>query len=195
MRRILIAAAGLLLAAGCGASSSADKPLSVPVPVPASTLPPSPMVSKPGPQTGYLERIRYQIQEKTVVMANLSRRTSARCEPNRMTGAAGEEIMCTVGYDGLKLVWKITVTKADQTGLALDARPSGAVLTRGGVFAAFHQQFGPEGRDLRCDDMPKRELVSLGKDTDYRCQYQEEGGERVTFRVGISEGGPVFEAA
>lgn len=187
--------AGLLLAAGCGGGSAAEKPLAVPVPAPTSTLPPSPMTAKPGPQTGYLDRVKYQLQEKTVVMANLARPTSARCKPNQLNGAPGEKVTCIVGYDGLKLEWVITVTNADQTGLAIDARPTAGILTRAGVFAAFHQQFGPEGHDLRCDKMPKRELVSLREETDYRCQYKEEQGERLTFRVKPTEAGPTFEEA
>lgn len=131
-------------------------------------------------------------------MAQAMGKTTAACDKSSLTGADGEQATCTVTYEGLNVPWSVTFKGSTGIGrlVGYQAQPGFGVLTREGVERDFWNRDHAYGRDLRCADLPKAELVPLDLPTRYRCEYltdsTEEKGKTVWIeeQVTVGEAGP-----
>ncbi|MGW4788579.1 hypothetical protein [Streptomyces sp. NPDC004230] len=179
------AAAASLVIAGCSTDSTAtvnDQPSAkealtqpghaVAPPAAATTAEPS-VTPSPSDDAPFLEAVKYELKLRTVKMAGAPGQTTATCNQASVAETKGSTVTCTVTYEGISVVWPVTIGGPALGGLGISykAEPSTGILTKAGAEADFWANNHESGKDLRCDDMPALKAVPLGK-TDYRCSYE-----------------------
>ncbi|MEW2467954.1 hypothetical protein AB0919_23480 [Streptomyces sp. NPDC046994] len=179
-----VAAASLVMA-GCstdttatsGAQPSAKEALTQPghpVSPPASSTTAEPSITpSPADDAPFIEAVKYELRQRTVKLAGTPGQTTAACDQASVAETKGSTVTCTVTYEGIPVVWPVTIGGPALGGLGIGykAEPSTGILTAKGAEADFWANQHRDGKDLRCDDMPALKAVPLGK-TGYRCSYE-----------------------
>lgn len=178
----------LLPLAGC----STDKP----APAPAPTSTPTPAASTPKPLTAVVvtrpkrrllkgssddvsadkhksitQQVVAKLQQRTQLIAGFEAKTTVQCPTIRLKAGAVSD--CTVTYSGQTVKWRVTIAKNYKPGVdylaVYEAKPLQGVLLRESVYANWYQLSGGDS-ELRCDDMPAAQVVTIGAKTPYRCE-------------------------
>ncbi|MDK1473460.1 hypothetical protein QNO07_08525 [Streptomyces sp. 549] len=127
------------------------------------------------------DKVVYELQQRTVQMAGVLKDTTGTCAGGELTMKAGATTECKVTYDGVDVPWDVTIGDNYKEGsfvVSYRVAPKKALLVGEGVKAAFWTQQSSTSDDLRCDDLPKAELVEVDQDSGYKCQYliKRDGG-------------------
>jgi hypothetical protein len=126
------------------------------------------------------EQIYYQLRSETIILAGAMSETSADCE-GRYLPQAGETSVCTVRYDGVEVRWRLKVHRSDLVSMSYTIEPEQVVLRATGVYDhVWHQFVDDEERpgELRCSEIPDIEVIDVGAETGYSCEYLAEDDNR-----------------
>lgn len=175
-----------LLATGCadGSSGSSKDAKSAPSPTvlpqkltkpetePETEPQPSPAADAP-----FDENLAYELRGKTLKMAQAAGKTTAEC-PKGLDAKSGTRATCTTTYEGLKVVWKVTVGKKagwSDNVVEFNAVPDRGILTSDGVARLLYGNYRDSIDHARCNDIPKAVLVPLNVKTKYSCEVVFKG--------------------
>ena len=196
----LVVAALSLALSGCGigddpsADASEQAKKGVPVPSPSGAYQtPKPAGKAPGDNASPTDQILYDLQQRVVAAAGVKADMSAACEGGVITGTVDQSVTCTITYDGLDVKYQVDIEGGTPT-FNWSAVTGSTVLTSEGVGLAYWAKHGTDSPELRCDKMPEKKLVKLGKDTGYRC-YRKKGDGWVQDAVVFADGKITFRSA
>lgn len=199
-RVVLLVTAALCLAlSGCGGgdgeSDAVEKAKEgVPVPSPSSSYEtPKPAGKPPGDAARPDEQILYDLQERVVATAGVQAETKAKCEGGVITGTVDQTVTCNITYEGLVVTYEVDIEGGTPT-FNWTAVAESSVLTAEGVGLAYWAKHGDDAAELRCDKMPEKKLVKLGKDTGYRC-YRKPKDTWTSDAVVLADGKITFRSA
>ncbi|WP_406297217.1 hypothetical protein OH782_41715 (plasmid) [Streptomyces sp. NBC_01544] len=133
---------------------------------------PSPAADAP-----FDENLAYELRGKTLKMAQAAGKTTAEC-PKGLESKSGTRATCTTTYDGLKVVWKVTIGKKagwSDNVVEFDAVPDKGILTSDGVARLLYGNYRDSIDHARCNDIPKAVLVPLNVKTKYSCEVVFKG--------------------
>ncbi|WP_326815575.1 MULTISPECIES: hypothetical protein [unclassified Streptomyces] len=188
MRMKIIVAVGVagLLATGCtDGSSGSDKDAKS---APAATVLPQKLTKpntepetepqpSPADDAPFDENLAYELRLKTLKMAQATGRTTAEC-PKGLESKSGTRASCTTTYEGLKVVWDVTIGKKagwSDNVVEFDAVPDKGILTSDGVARLLYGNYRDSIDHARCNDIPKAVLVPLNVKTKYSCEVVFKG--------------------
>ncbi|MET8404870.1 hypothetical protein [Streptomyces sp900116325] len=188
MRMKILVAVGVagLLATGCaeGSSSSDEKAKQPPAPtvLPQKLTKPNAepdMEPRPSPadDAPFDENLAYELRLKTLKMAQATGKTTAEC-PKGLESKSGTRATCTTTYDGLKVVWNVTIGKKSgwsDNVVEFNAVPDKGILTSDGVARLLYGNYRDSIDHARCNDIPKAVLVPLNVKTKYSCEVVFKG--------------------
>ncbi|MFF3786237.1 hypothetical protein [Streptomyces sp. NPDC001933] len=199
---VAIASALALMTAGCageesGSHDSAAKPaparpvLPQKVPKPPA-LPEEELQPSPDSDAPLSTNLVYELRRRTINMARASGKTAGEC-PRDLKPKAGTKATCTITYEGLEVVWDVTI--GEEPGMwdnlvQYQAVPRKGVLTRDGAAGLLYGNYDPEL--VRCNNIPKAVLVPLNAATTYTCQTVDKGEPGLVESVRVTEAGPRF---
>lgn len=108
----------------------------------------------------------------TQVIAGFPAKTTVSCAGGRLRVVAGATTNCTVIYQGKPVRWTVTIGSRKSTNnlIEYNAEPQQGVLLREAVHAAWYNSH-PDEPELRCDDIPAIQVVTLDTPTSYGCQF------------------------
>lgn len=195
----LVVAALALALSGCGigddpsADASEQAKKGVPVPSPSGSYEtPKPPVRTPGDNASPTDQILYDLQQRVVAAAGVKAQMSAACEGGVITGTVDQTVTCTITYDGLDVKYQVDIDGGTPT-FNWTAVTDSTVLTSEGVGLAYWARYGADSPELRCDKMPDKKLVKVGKDTGYRC-YRKKGDGWAQDAVVLADGKITFRS-
>ncbi len=112
------------------------------------------------------------LMRATQEIAGYPAKTTVRCVGGRVRIIAGATTNCTVFYQGKAVRWTVTIGTRKPTNDLIDynVEPHQGVLLREAVYAAWYNSH-PDEPELRCDDIPAIQVVTLYTKTSYHCQY------------------------
>ncbi|MET8436762.1 hypothetical protein ABZV61_29090 [Streptomyces sp900116325] len=184
MRMKILVAVGVagLLATGCaeGSSSSDEKAKQPPAPtvLPQKlTKPNAEPRPSPADDAPFDENLAYELRLKTLKMAQATGKTTAEC-PKGLESKSGTRATCTTTYDGLKVVWNVTIGKKSgwsDNVVEFNAVPDKGILTSDGVARLLYGNYRDSIDHARCNDIPKAVLVPLNVKTKYSCEVVFKG--------------------
>ncbi|MFJ7947252.1 hypothetical protein ACIQ6K_26910 [Streptomyces sp. NPDC096354] len=188
MRMKIVTAVGMVgvLATGCAEGNSGSDKGAKPAPA-SAVLPqklPKPhaepdMEPQPSPadDAPFDEHLAYELRLKTLKMAQATGKTIAEC-PKSLESKSGTRASCTTTYEGLKVVWKVTIGKKSgwsDNVVEFDAVPDKGILTSDGVARLLYGNYPDSIDHARCNDIPKAVLVPLNVKTKYSCEVVFKG--------------------
>ncbi|MQA25723.1 MAG: hypothetical protein GEU94_09650 [Micromonosporaceae bacterium] len=198
---LLVTAALCLTLTGCGggdgdgdADAVKQARKGVPVPSPSGSYEiPKPAGKPPGDAARPDEQILYDLQERVVAAAGVPAKTKAECEGGVITGTVDQTVTCGITYEGLVVRYEVDIEGGTPT-FNWTAVAESSVLTAEGVGLAYWAKRGDDAAELRCDRMPEKKLVKLGRDTGYRC-YRKSKDTWVSDAVVLADGKITFRSA
>ncbi|MFF9508057.1 hypothetical protein ACF1BU_19870 [Streptomyces sp. NPDC014724] len=198
---VMVGAMGLLVTGCSGGGSGSDDagtksaaafpvlPQKVPKPptMPEGELQPSPDADAP-----FSKNLAYELRRKTLDMAKAEGKTVGEC-PNDVASKAGTHVTCTITYEGLDVVWDVTI--GEKSGwsdnvVQYQAVPRKGVLTRDGAARLLYGNYDPEL--VRCNNIPEAVLVPMNTKTKYTCQTVDKGKPGLVEAARVTDAGPRF---
>lgn len=131
----------------------------------------------PADDAPFDENLAYELRLKTLKMAQATGRTTAEC-PKGLESKSGTRASCTTTYEGLKVVWDVTIGKKagwSDNVVEFDAVPDKGILTSDGVARLLYGNYRDSIDHARCNDIPKAVLVPLNVKTKYSCEVVFKG--------------------
>ncbi|MET8406357.1 hypothetical protein [Streptomyces sp900116325] len=185
-----------VLAAGCGSSGSGTaraKPATTVTLLPQRVAKPAPTElepsSSPPADAPLSENLAFELRTRTLDMAGAMGTTSARCP--ELGSKTGTSVTCTVTYEGLRVVWDVTIGKKaawSDNYVQYRAKPRQGLLTRDGVASLLYGNFRPD--EVRCNNIPTAVLVPLDVPSTYACQTISKGEPGLVEKVRATDAGP-----
>ncbi|MCO1580756.1 hypothetical protein M8C13_33870 [Crossiella sp. SN42] len=194
-----------MLLAGCGSVSVTGTPASLPI-----TGTPRPVLvtasntellsvaeankavlPEPAADAPLVQKLVHDLRKDTLLMVQWRGETSGGCKDDTVVLKAGAVTDCVITYEGVQVPWQITVSndfKESDLLVKYTKKPLKGVLLAEAVHARLAKDFGADGDELRCDELPKVQLVELGKKLEPKCQYRAKpvrGGGLVYKDVGL----------
>ncbi|GGT57959.1 hypothetical protein GCM10010271_72000 [Streptomyces kurssanovii] len=169
-----------LLATGCGSDAVPDQPLAGPLLpqklIPLGKRPPLEPKSSPAADATFSDNVEYELEKKTLSLANAPGRTSAEC-PDDLASKAGTVVTCTSTYEDAKVGWTVSIGESGWSENVVEyvATPRNGLITSAGV---GNIMFG-NNSDLTyalCNDIPTAVAVPMGP-TKYKCEKVIKGKE------------------
>ncbi|MGH3740537.1 MAG: hypothetical protein ACRDT1_04280 [Micromonosporaceae bacterium] len=185
MLAICVALVAGVALAGCGVANGADgagvggpnySKKGVALPSPSGDYRnPKPKTDEPGTSASPDEQILYDLQERVVGAAGVEAKTHARCVGGVITGTVDQSVTCKVRYRGLTVAYQVEIQGGSPT-FTWSAKAKSGVLTAEGIGLAYWAKHNATSSQLRCDEMPEKQLVKLGEDIGFRCYRKSEDG-------------------
>lgn len=185
--RAVLAAAVLLVLAGCGGGDGTAGRDTQPPPV--TVVGSSRAVVVASDQPGILsaddvdrllpmpqkagtpvQTIGLAVRREVLFRAGVAGRTAADCFNLPTTGT----IICSIAYDSVTMTWTLTGDSrySSEGGLIAERVTTGQVpVTAPKVYSNFWRALHDRSDQLRCDRITTVKVVPIRMDTGYRCQY------------------------
>jgi hypothetical protein len=133
-------------------------------------------------------QIRYELESRVLTSARVARPTHSACDRSDFTGAQPATFTCTVTYDTLKVVYRVSARPGNNKLVEYSATSENTVVTREGLLAVVWRQLGPSGMkllDLRCEEFPAVALASVHEPLPQVC-YGKRGADGRTNKITIT---------
>ncbi|WP_329166084.1 hypothetical protein OHB49_41110 [Streptomyces sp. NBC_01717] len=186
MKIVTAVIAVALLATGCARGSANSGRDAKPAPDPTvlqqkltkpNTEPETEPHPSPADNAPFDENLAYELRLRTLKMAQATGKTTAEC-PKGLESKSGTRATCTTTYDGLKVVWNVTIGRKSgwsDNVVEFNAVPDKGILTSDGVARLLYGNYRDSIDHARCNDIPKAVLVPLNVKTKYSCEVVFKG--------------------